>query len=334
MYALYEWLLDRGMTAILTVKSSEGNNIFLAYEFLEFMADCVVRLVQRPGEWISTRELQVIKYRGSDFGRNAYPFVIQAGGVSVIPISQLDLQHQAPGAHVSSGSTELDRVLGGGYRRGSSVLVAGASGTGKTTTVHTFVKAACERKEKVLCLAFEESAEAILEEMLSPGIDLRPAIDAGLLNVASAMPEAYGTEMHLIRAFTLIDEFKPAHVVVDAISSFERMGTQRAAFEFAMRLVHQCKNRGITTLLVNQSAAGPGEQMAISGLGVSSTVDAILWLRFIDTGSEIKRVLLVVKSRGSKHSTQYHEFLITDDGVAFPKGSPGDRHPTKGEGTK
>jgi len=318
MYSLHEWLLDHEITAILTVKAAEGNSIFGRYEFLEFMADCVIRLLQRPGEWVSTRELQVIKYRGSDFGRNAYPFVIQPGGISVIPISEFGLQHQALGPHVSSGSTRLDAVLGGGYRKGSSILIAGSSGTGKTTLVNTFVKAACDRGERVLYLGFEESEDAMVATMLSPGIDLRPVIKKGLLKVVTAMPEAYGTEKHLIRAFDVINEFKPDHVIVDAISSFERMGSDRAAFEFAMRLVNRCKDKGITLIMTNQSTGGTDDRVAISGLGISSTIDALLWLRFIEVADSLKRRLLVIKSRGSKHSNQYHDFRITDPGIEFP----------------
>ncbi len=324
MYSLHEWLLDHEMTAILTVKASEGNSIFGRYEFIEFMADCVIRLIQRPGEWVSTRELQVIKYRGSDSGRNGYPFVIQPGGISVIPISEFSLQHQALGPHISSGNTQLDSVLGGGYRRASSVLLAGASGTGKTTIANTFVKAACDRGEKVLYLGFEESEEAMVATMLSPGIDLRPPIKAGRLKIVTAMPEAFGTEKHLVRAFKMIDEFKPDHVIVDAISSFKRMGSDRAAFEFSMRLVNWCKDKGITVILVDQSSGGSEDRVAISGLGISSTIDAILWLRFVEAGNKLKRVLLVIKSRGSKHSSQYHDFRITDHGIELPEESADD----------
>jgi len=323
MYSLHEWLLDREMTAILTVKAAEGSSIFGRYEFLEYMADCVLRLIQRPGEWVSTRELQIIKYRGSDFGRNAYPFVIQPGGISVIPISEFGLQHQALGPHVSSGHTDLDEVLGGGYRRGSSILIAGSSGIGKTTIANTFAKAACDRGEKLLYLGFEESEDAMVASMLSPGIDLRPAIDAGRLKVVTVMPEAFGTEKHLVRAFKLIDEFKPDHVVVDAISSFERMGSDRAAFEFAMRLVNRCKDKGITLIMTNQSSGGADDREAISGLGISSTIDALLWLRFIEAGNNLKRRLLVIKSRGSKHSSQYHDFRITDHSIEFSGESAG-----------
>ncbi len=315
MYFLHEWLLDHEMTTILTVKSFEGNSIFDRYEFLEFMADCVIKVIQHPGEWVSTRELQVIKYRGSDFGRNAYPFVIQPGGISVIPISEFGLQHQKPGPHISSGNTQMDKILGGGYRKGSSILIAGSSGTGKTTLANTFAMAACARGEKVLFIGFEESEEAMVETMMSPGIHLRPTIKKGLLKIVTAMPEAFGTEKHLIRTFSAINDFKPDHVIVDAISSFERMGSDRAAFEFAMRLVNWCKDRGITLIMAKQSSGGNNDREAISGIGISSIIDSLVWLRFVEERNRLKRVLIAIKSRGSNHSSQYHDFLITDHGI-------------------
>ncbi len=315
MYFLNDWLLDRKLTAILTVKASENSSLADKYEFLEFMADCVIKLIQRPVAWVSTRELQVIKYRGSDFSRNAYPFVIQQGGISVIPISGFELQHRAMGPHVSTSIDSLDKVLGGGFRMGSSILISGSSGTGKTTMANTIAKAACDRGEKVLYIGFEESEEAMVATMLIPGIDLRPSIQKGLLKVITAMPEAYGTEKHLIRAFKTIAEFKPAHVVVDAISSFERMGSTRASFEFAMRLANRCKDEGIMLIMTNQSNGGNDDRVAISGIGISSIIDTLLWLRFLEDGDRLKRSLLVIKSRGSKHSSQYQDFLITDNGI-------------------
>lgn len=315
MYFLNDWLLDRGMTAILTVKASDNQNHIDRYEFLEFMADCVIRLIQRPEAWVSTRELQVIKYRGSDFSRNAYPFVIQSGGISVIPISGFGLQHRAMGLHVSTGIEELDRVLGGGFRLGSGILISGSSGTGKTTLANTVAKAACDRGEKVLFIGFEESEEAMVATMLIPGIDLGPALKNGLLKTITAMPEAFGTEKHLIRAFKAIEVFKPAHVIVDAISSFERMGSTRASFEFAMRLANRCKDEGITLIMTNQSQGGSDDRVAISGIGISSIIDALIWLRFVEDRKRLTRTLLVIKSRGSKHSSQYHDFIITDHGI-------------------
>lgn len=330
VYALHEWLLSHGMTAIVTVKAPDGNSAAARYNFLEYMADCVIRLVQRPCEWVSTRELQILKYRGSDFGRNAYPFVIQPGGVNVIPISEFGLQHQPLGPHVSSGDAELDNLLGGGYRKASSILITGASGTGKTTIANTFVKAACDRGEKVLFVGFEESQASMVETMLSPGIDLRPAIKAGKLKVITAMPEAFGTEKHVVRTFAAVDQFRPDHVVVDAISAFERMGSSRAAFEFAMRLVNRCKDRGISVVLVNQSLGGAVDRLVISGLGISSIVDTILWLRYVETGDSIKRNLLVIKSRGSKHSNKYHEFRITDRGIEVAGKTPSEKQVKRG----
>lgn len=321
IHSMHEWLLDREMTAILTMKVTGGNSVFNRYEFLEFMADCVISLIQRPGEWVSTRELQVLKYRGSDFGRNAYPLVIQPGGISVIPITEFDLQHKKLGPFVSSGNAGLDVIMGGGYHRGSSVLITGSSGTGKTTVASTFVKAACDCGEKVLYLGFEESEEAMVDSMLSPGIDLRRASASGLLKMVTVMPEAFGTEKHLVRTFEMLDEIKPDHVIVDAISAFERMGSDRAAFEFAMRLVSRCRDRGITVIMVSQTT-GAEERHTISGLGISSIIDAILWLRFAESGDRLTRKLLLIKSRGSKHSSQYHEFRITDHGIEIC-GEPG-----------
>ncbi len=322
MYALHEWLLSHEMTAILTVKAPQGNGAERRYEFLEYMADCVIKLIQRPGDWVSTRELQVLKYRGSDFGRNAYPFVIRPGGVNVIPISEFSLQHAPLGPHLSTGNTDLDRLFGGGYRKASSILIAGSAGTGKTTFASTFVKAACQRGEKVLLIGFEESQESMIENMLGPGIDLRPAIESEKLKFVTAMPEAFATEKHLILTFDAVDGFRPEHVVVDAISAFQRMGSSRAAFEFAMRLVNRCKDRGITTLLVNQSSGGVEDRQVISGLGISSIVDTILLLRFVEAGDTMRRQLLVIKSRGSRHSPNYRDFSITDRGIELARGAP------------
>jgi len=237
----------------------------------------------------------------------------------VIPISGFGLQHRAMGNHVSTGIEELDHVLGGGFRLGSGILISGSSGTGKTTLANTIAKAACDRGEKVLFMGFEESEEAMVATMLIPGIDLAPALERGLLKIITAMPEAFGTEKHLIRAFKAIDVFKPAHVIVDAISSFERMGSTRASFEFAMRLANRCKDEGITLIMTNQSKGGSDDRVSISGIGISSIIDALVWLRFVEDGNRLKRTLLVIKSRGSKHSSQYHDFIITNHGIRLMK---------------
>jgi circadian clock protein KaiC len=318
LYVLHDWLIDHDMTAVLTVKTSKDGNSAGRYEFLDFMANCVICLDQPVTEQIATRHLRVLKYRGSGFGRNEYPFCITGEGINIIPISFAGLQHKALGPKVSSGHPRLDALLDGGYRRGSCTLMSGTTGTGKTSVASTFVRSACERGEKVLYIDFEESQEAMVYGMLSPGIDLRPAVQAGTLRFLTAMPEAMGVEEHLSRAFKAIKAFQPDHVIVDAISSCERMGTRMAAFGYLTRVVNTCKERGITLILINQTA-GFREENEISGIGISSMVDTIIFLRYIEIGGEINRMVLVMKSRGAKHSNQYREFLITDHGIEIPE---------------
>lgn len=318
LYVLHDWLIDHDMTTVLTVKTSKNGESSGRYEFLDFMANCVISLDQPVTEQIATRRLRVLKYRGSGFGRNEYPFCITDEGINIIPISFAGLQHKALGPKVSSGHPRLDALLDGGYRRGSCTLMSGTTGTGKTSVASTFVRSACERGEKVLYINFEESQEAMVSGMLSPGIDLRPALQAGRLRLLTAMPEAMGVEEHLSRAFKAMEAFQPEHVIVDAISSCERMGTRMTAFGYLTRVVNTCKERGITLILINQTS-GFREENEISGIGISSMVDTIIFLRYIEIGGEINRMVLVMKSRGSKHSNQYREFLITDHGIEIPE---------------
>ncbi len=314
LYGLHSWLNDRGLTAIMTVKASREKDASARYEFLDFMADCLIQLDQRVVGQQATRRARVVKYRGSGFGSNEYPFVISDKGFCVIPISTSELDHRPLGAPFSSGHARLDAVLGGGFRKASSILVSGLAGTGKTTLACTFVRAACGRGEKVLYIGFEESREALTNSMLSPGIDLRPSMKAGLLQFVTALPESKGAEEHLAVALDSVESFQPDHVVVDAISACRRMGREQEAFEYVMRLVNACKKRGLTCMLINQSE-GSQDAFAISGIGISSIIDTIVFLRYVENRGEINRILLVLKARGSKHSNQQREFLITDKGI-------------------
>ncbi len=314
LYALHEWLLDRGLTTIMTVKTVPQEEAHPRYAFLDFMADCVIHVDQRVTAQITTRRLRVIKYRGSGYGRNEYPFVINQDGISVIPITSNVLQHIPLGPKVSSGQARLDDVLAGGFRRGASILIVGTAGSGKTTLACVFVQAACRRGERVLYLNFEESAESMVSSMLSPGLALRPLIKNGTLMVRSYLPEAMGVEEHLFHALNALDEFQPRHVVVDAISACKRMGSELNAFEYLMRLLNACKERGITCLYINQ-ATGLDIIAEISGIGISSIIDTVVLLRHLPIGDAMKRQLIVMKSRGSKHSEQFHEFHITDRGI-------------------
>jgi circadian clock protein KaiC len=314
VYALHEWLADRQLTVILTAKAAANGETLYPYDFLDFMADCVIFLDNRVAEQLSTRRLRVIKFRGSSFSRSENPYIITQRGIRFIPMASLELGHAPLGEHVSIGQTDLDIILGGGLRRASCTLISGTTGTGKTTLASTFARAACLRGDKVLYLDFEESQDALISGMLSAGIDLRPAIQASCLKILAMLPEAIGAEEHLIRTVDTLDVFQPAHLVLDAVSSIARMGSEQAAFDFLVRLLNIAKERGITILLINQTA-GFMHEHEISGVGISSLVDTVIFLRYVESGGEINRNLLVLKSRGSRHSNQYREYRITDDGI-------------------
>ena len=318
LYALHEWLLDRGLTAIMTVKTVPQEEAPSRYAFLDFMADCVIHVDQRVTAQITTRRLRVIKYRGSGYGRNEYPFIIDETGINIIPITSNVLQHRPPGPRVSTGQAWLDDLLGGGYKSGTSILLAGTAGAGKTTMACAFSRAASLRGERVLYLNFEESAESMVSNMLSPGLALQPLIQTGKLVVRSYLPEAMGVEEHLFHALKDLDEFQPQHVIVDAISACKRMGSEQAAFEYLMRILNVCKERGVTCIYINQTA-GLDIVAEISGIGISSIIDTIILLRHLPIGGAVARQLIVMKARGSKHSEQFHEFRITDRGIDVVK---------------
>ena len=313
IYRLHYWLLASGLTGIITSKVPTGEWRSTRYEFLDFMADNVILLDQRMNEQTATRRLRVLKCRGSNFGRNEYPYVISSDGISVIPVSRVGLRHKALGEKISTGHARFDTILGGGIARASCILFSGQPGTGKTILASTYVQAACKRGERVLYIGFEESTEALIGNMLSPGIDLRPALNSGTLEFLTAIPESIGVEEHLLQLMERLDAFHPNHVVVDAISACVRMGGKQAASEYLIRVLDACKTRGVTVLLINQTS-GRTDVTEISGNGISSLVDSVIRLSYIKLPGETNRTIEVMKSRGSKHSNQIREFCITDHG--------------------
>jgi circadian clock protein KaiC len=242
----------------------------------------------------------------------------------MIPVSSMSLDQALSPERVSSGNERIDGLLGGGFRRGSCVLLAGASGTGKTTLACSVALETCRRAKKALFVGYEQSAPALLADMAAVGTDLRPAIESGALRILAPVPESAGTEEHLLTILDALEESAPDLLVVDAVSACDRMGTGQASFDFLVRLLSTCRARGITCLYTNQIQENDAITR-ISGAGISSVVDTLVVLQYQDDGRVLGRRLLIVKSRGSRHSMQYHPFAITGDGIALdpPSGPSG-----------
>ncbi|KPA16386.1 KaiC 1 [Candidatus Magnetomorum sp. HK-1] len=316
IYNIHHFLSSKNFTSVMTIKTYQNASLSNTYSFVDFMADCVIHLDQRMHDQISTRRLRISKYRGSGFGRNEYPFTIYEKGCAIIPISTKGLHHKALGEVISSGNDQLDNLLGGGFRRVSSILISGLTGAGKTTLASTFVQNVCSKKEKVLYVGFEESEGAVVNNMLSPGIDLESAIKNKYLRFLTSLPEAMGVEDHLFRAIRNIEDFRPQHLIIDAVSACKRMGTERSALDYIIRLINICKENQITTVLLNQSLSGD-QLYQISGMEISSLIDTAIVLSFKESKGEVNRTMLVLKSRGLSHSNQYREFVITNNGIQF-----------------
>ena len=313
---LHVWLQENNFTSLVTARATARPEGQTNLGQIEFMSDCLIYLDQRVAQELTTRRLRVIKYRGSDTGRNEYPFIIAPGGIKLMALSDTKLDRGPLTETVSSGHPVLDQILGGGYRRGSSVLLTGETGTGKTTIACIFAGAACRRGEKVLYVGFEEASQAVIAEMRSTGLDLEPMVKKGNLRFHTAMPESLGSEEHLIHITEQMENFRPDHVIVDAISAFLRLGGAMAGFNFAARLIAHLKSQGVTAVLLNQ-IDGISNVDQISGMGISTLLDTLVFLRYMESGGEMNRMLLVLKSRGMAHSNQYREYFISGQGIKF-----------------
>ena len=309
---LFRWLKDRGLTTILTGERGEGQ--LTRHGLEEYVSDCVILLDQRVTGQLATRRLRIVKYRGTLHGTNEYPFLIDETGVSVLPVTSMGLNQAASEERISSGIPRLDAMLGGrGYYRGSSIMVTGTAGTGKTSLAAHFVHAACARGERCLFLAFEESESQIVRNMRSIGIDLGPWIEQGLLRIESARPTLHGLESHLVTIHKRVRGFMPQVVVVDPLSSFEAAGAEGEVQGMLLRLVDYLKSEGITAFFSSLTAGGSALER--SDLEISSLIDTWLLVRDLEAGGERNRGLYVLKSRGMAHSNQIREFLLTDHGI-------------------
>jgi len=309
---LFRWLKDKGVTAVITAERGEGTITRFGLE--EYVADCVILLDHRIVEQVSTRRLRIVKYRGTLHGTNEYPFLIGKDGISVLPITSLALEHKVPSGRVSTGVRELDEMLGGkGFHRGSSILVSGTAGSGKTSLAASFVDAACKRGERCLYFAFEESTSQILRNMRSIGIDLAPHVKKGLLQFHVARPTLYGLEMHLVTMYDLIREFKPQVVVLDPITDFFAIGSKTEIKAAVTRIIDFLKSNQITGLFTSYTSEEDTPDQTI--VGVSSLIDAWLSVRNLERNGERHRGLFILKARGMAHSNQIRSFQLTDDGI-------------------
>ncbi len=313
---LFGWLKDRGMTAIITGEKGEGNAI-TRYGLEEYVADCVITLDHRVHEQISTRRLRVLKYRGSVHGTNEYPFLIGERGISVLPITSLRLDHAAPTERLSTGILRLDEMLGGrGVFRGSSVLVSGSPGTGKSSLGAAFAEAACRRGERVLMFPYEESSAQVVRNMGSIGLELAPWLKKGLLQIHASRPTLQGLEQHLLAIHDTVKEFRPAVVIIDPISNLSLERSEAEVKPTLMRLIDFFKQQQITTLFTSLTTGGSGTgTLEDSQVGVSSLMDTWLLLRNVESNGERNRMIFVLKSRGMAHSNQMREFVLSDAGI-------------------
>lgn len=309
---LFGWLKNKGVTAIITGERGEGT--LTRHGLEEYVSDCVILLDHRVHDQISTRRLRVVKYRGSAHATNEFPFLIDDQGISVMPVTSASLDYVVAHERVSTGIPDLDTMIsGGGFYRGSSILISGTAGTGKTSLSAQFIEAACRRGENGLYFALEEAPDQIVRNMRSIGVDLETPVAQGRLRFAAARPSLYGLEMHLATMHREIERFQPAVVVVDPISSLVGNGLNAEVHSMLLRLIDLLKGRHITGIFTDLTRGSL--EIAKTETNISSLVDSWLLLLNNESGGEHNRQLYLIKSRGMAHSNQVREFLLTDAGI-------------------
>jgi len=309
---LFRWLKEKGLTAVITGEA--GNGTLTRQGLEEYVSDCVIFLDHRMAAQMATRRLRVIKYRGSSHGTNEYPFLITEKGLSVLPVTSLGLDYPVSDQRVSTGIPRLDTMLGGrGFYRGSSVLVSGTAGTGKSSLAATFLAAACRRGERSLYFSFEEAPQQLVRNMRSISIDLQSPVEAGLLKFHSMRVTSFGLEMHLAMMLKAVADFKPRVVAVDPVSNLISVSGMKDVKETLVRLIDSMKMKGVTTLFTDLSHGGT--PLESTETAISSLMDTWILLRDIESNGERNRGVYVLKSRGMAHSHQIREFLITGEGV-------------------
>ncbi len=314
---LFRWLKEKKVTAIVT--GEPGHDSYTRHGLEEYVSDCIILLDNRVNEQMAIRRVRVIKYRGANHGTNEYPFVIDKAGLSVIPITSAGLDQPGTGKRVSTGIPSLDKLFqGGGFTRGSTVLISGTAGTGKTSLAAAFAIERCRRGERCLFLSYEESAGQLVQNMGSINMEFAPWIKKGLLKIVSTRPSFFGLEMHLLDLYKTIEEFKPLAVVIDPLTSLIAEGSQREIQSMVTRMIDLLKSKGVTGLFT--SLVSSTAQNYTSGeVGVSSLIDTWIVVREIeeDAGKRRIRGLYIVKSRGMGHSSDVHKLILSDEGIAL-----------------
>jgi circadian clock protein KaiC len=312
---LFRWLKDRGVTAVITGESG-SSGMLTRHSLEEYVSDCVIFLDHRITDQISTRRMRVVKYRGSVHGTNEYPFLIDEKGITVIPITSLKLEHGTSSERISTGIERLDAMLEGkGFFKGSSILVSGTPGTGKTSVASSFAHETCKSGKKCLYFAFEESPSQIIRNMHSIGMDMQPFVDKGLLRYHASRPTLFGLESHLAMMFKMIQDFQPEVVVVDPISNLLSVGDETNVRSMFIRLIDTLKSRQITALMTNLTHIGIREEE--TEVGISSLMDTWILLKDLEADGERNRGLYILKSRGMAHSNQIREFILSEEGIAL-----------------
>ena len=310
---LFRWLKDRGVTAVVTAEQGQNHQL-TRYGLEEYVSDCVIALDHRVANQVATRRLRVVKYRGSGHGTNEYPTMIDEQGLSVLPITALGLSHTVSARRISTGIPRLDTMMTGkGYWQGSSVLVSGTAGTGKTSVATALVDSVCRRGGRCIYFSFEESPDQLVRNMRAIGFHLEPYLRKERLVFHSVRPTLYGLENHLVTLHELVDRCHPEVVVMDPITGLTSIGDPGEIKSMLMRVVDFLKGRGITTLFTSLTAGG--EAIDRTESSVSSLMDTWILLRMVESASERNRVLCILKSRGMAHSNQMREFMLTDEGI-------------------
>ncbi|RPI40885.1 MAG: hypothetical protein EHM59_21345, partial [Betaproteobacteria bacterium] len=316
LYRLRDWLADNALTAILTAKTESRSSETANYGFLQFMVDCVVRLERHQEDRISVQTLQITKYRGSGYAAAEFPLSFGPSGIEVGATKAPGIGHKASTQRLSAGFERLDAMLGGGVFRGSSTLITGVPGTSKTTLAGKFIEAACQRGERSLFVSFDESAEQIMRNLSSVGIALKPHVKSGLLRMHSARTEGISAEEHLLRISALIREHRPHCMVIDPLTAIAKSGALGAARTVANRLIYRVKDEEITLMVTALSETeGPGGEA--TDLQVSTIADTWIHLSYLVRGGERNRALTIVKSRGTSHSNQVRELILSEAGLSL-----------------